>query len=103
MQAGKLRHRVQIQENSPTFDGTGRTDNWATVATRWASIRPRNVESQPADNNITHVVEMRYYSGLTSESRILYGARVLNIAAPVNYDERDEMTQILCTEKTQNG
>ena len=103
MQAGRLRHRVQIQSVAETPGPTGTTRVWSTDATRWASIKPRNVEAQPADGDTMHVITLRDYSGLTDKNRILFGSRVFNIASITDIEERGREIQILAVEKTQNA
>jgi len=78
MRAGKLRHRVQIQERVETKDAHGGiTESWSTVVTRYASIEPLSgrelFEAQKASSEATVRIKMRYYSGLTTKHRLVFG------------------------------
>ena len=103
MRAGKLRHRVQVQSDTVTIDAAGgHSHAFSTVATRWASIEPQGgrefIEAGRVDADVTHIVKMRHYSGLTPQHRLMYGSRVLNIANVVNMDERNRETVVMCRE-----
>lgn len=94
---GRLRHRVSVQVVSQVVDGAGgTTDTWTTASTVWAAIEPasaRDVErvfGAELHAPITHLVTMRYLSGLTHKHRLLFGSRVLQIRGMQNPDERNE-------------
>ena len=77
MRAGKLRHRVAIQEpveNKDVHGGITRT--WRTVDTVWASVEPLSgrelFEAQQINKRVTVRVGMRPYSGLTTKQRLLW-------------------------------
>jgi len=106
MRAGKLRHRVEIQELGETRrpDG-GVVEGWTTVATRWASVSPLSgrelFQAQVVDSDITHRVRMRHYTGLTTDHRLLHNStRVLNIGQILNLDERGIEDELMCKEPT---
>jgi len=103
MQAGKLRHRLILQRDDGTADASGEVvPSWTTVATLWASIEPiagREVfEASQAQSRATLRVRIRYYSGLTSKHRFLWGTRILNIDRVINLLGRDAEMEILCYE-----
>ena len=51
MQAGKLRHRVKLQELTEAADNTGQLiKNWNTIATVWADITPKGVTEFTKEN-----------------------------------------------------
>jgi SPP1 family predicted phage head-tail adaptor len=101
--AGKYRHRVAIQANTPTREASGaEVPSWATVVSWWVAIEPAGGrESLNADQVqaiATHTIRMRRYSGLAVEHRILKGDRAFAINSIVDTDER-RIEQILsCTE-----
>ena len=107
--AGQLRHRVEIQsltESRNAHGGVTRTA--ATVAKRWARIEPLQgrefFDAQAVDATITHRVTLRYYSGLTPSHTIKYhdaGAdtdRTLNIVSIQNTEELDAVQVCMCRE-----
>lgn len=95
--AGDLDQRLQIQANTPTKDAMGGlVDSWATAATVWGQVLPKDgsgreyLRGQQVNADVTHVIRMRYYSGLTVRHRILNegSTRTFNIVQVVNADER---------------
>jgi len=103
MHSGALRHSITIQRAIETQDNTGQiTQSWVTLVTVFASILPvGGIESKKYFRIIgeeTHNVIIRYYAGLTTKDRILYGARVLNILSIDNIDERNVQMNIKCKE-----
>jgi SPP1 family predicted phage head-tail adaptor len=110
MQAGPLRHRVQIQARSATRGTHGGTvETWTPQATRWAAVEPLQgrdlLAAAQIDPRLTHRVAMRYYAGLTPTRgetgghRIVWGERVFTIMQARNIQERDRMTEALCIEE----
>jgi len=91
VQAGKLRERVTIQRETVTRDSFGAEVNpWKDVATVWASVRARTIQSTgetfvaTADQvlaTISHTVRIRQRAGLSPKMRLLWGNRVLQIEA----------------------
>ncbi len=107
MDAGSLRHRIQIQQKTLTPDGMGNnTVNWTQFAQVWAAIWPRSagkltMESMEPQSKISHQIRIRWLSGLTSAMRIVYNNRVFHIiAAPIDFEERHIYIDLLCLEIT---
>ena len=102
IRAGQLRHSVAIQSATESRDSYDVDFAWATVATVRASISPLSgTESIVADQEqatATHKVVMRYWSGLTTSHRLLWGSRVLEIQSIVDVDERNRRIELLCKE-----
>lgn len=105
MQIGKLRHKVELQARTepPTRDGYGqRTSEWKTLKTVWASIEPATGKqlfvAQQIQAEISHVVTIRYYSGLTQNERVLFGTRIFDINFVRNVDERNVYQELFCKE-----
>jgi SPP1 family predicted phage head-tail adaptor len=108
MQSGKLRHRVQIQttiyRQDEFFDPLA--DPWQTIATVWAEVIPlQGIEAIRAKQIVataTHKVTIRYFEGITSQYRLLFNNRVLEVdGPPLNTDERGIYTVLLCREVEQ--
>lgn len=106
MQAGKLRHRVTIEERSTSAPGDGSYGSTWTAATNgtvYASIEPlqgRELwEARQVGAKVTHRVRMRYWPGLTSEHRLNFGGRILNLLQPpINVREKNVEFELLCRE-----
>lgn len=81
--AGKLRHRVVIQQPVETQDGiTGAMEvSWADVATVWASIEPLSarefIASQAEDSQISARITIRYRAGISAKMRLYHQAKGL--------------------------
>ena len=103
MQAGQLRQIVAIQQPTPTDDGTGqRKYAYATTEPKvWARVR--NVsQSKSMDGDVQaagierYEVRMRYRGGVTYDTRIKFGALILQVVGVNNVMERDHELQIDC-------
>lgn len=111
MRAGKLRHRLAIQAlvpGSPAQNSSGEPDEtWTTLATVWAAIEPLKgrefLAAQQVSSEVTGKITIRYYAGVTAKYRFLYGARIYDIVAPVNVDERNVEMQFYVREGPNNG
>lgn len=104
MQAGKLRHRLTIQEPTTALDQYGEAvKTWSTVATVWGSIEPLRMqeyfEAQQTQAKATHKIEVRYVQGISSTYRVMLGARIFEVTAVLNPQERNERLQMLAVEK----
>jgi head-tail adaptor len=92
MEAGKLRHLVQLQANTPTQNTLGEpSDSWATIANIYAAIRPMAGQA-------SHQITVRNYPGLSAENRIKFGTRIFDINSVNNVDERNREMILLCSE-----
>jgi SPP1 family predicted phage head-tail adaptor len=103
MHAGELRHRIEIQENTPAKNSLGEdVDTWTTVNKRWAKVEPltgRELQVQvQISADVTHRVTMRFYEGLTAKHRIRFNGRIFAINAVLNIEERDRETRVMCFE-----
>lgn len=77
MQAGKLIHRIQIQEPSDSRDAHGGiTRTWSTVATVWGRIEPLSgrelFEAQKVESQARVKISLRPYSALTTKHRLIW-------------------------------
>jgi len=105
MNAGQLRHRLNVQTKVETRDTRGGvTETWSTAVTRWGSIMPlsmkQQMEADQLDAKVSHRIVMRYFSGLTDQHRLLEGSsRVFHISSIKNVSERDKTSEILAMEQ----
>lgn len=111
MEAGKLRHRVELQRAAVTTDSHGDTvETWATLATVWADVQDMTVSQRtqlPVTLSDASVqVRMRGYPGisLTAKDRVRYddpwrGERLFDLLGPpVNFGGRNAEWRLYCTE-----
>ena len=104
MRVGTLRHKVVIQQNTPTRDSYGaEVDNWIDYATVWASIEPARGrefwESQQVNAEITGKITIRYLAGITPKMRVKHGDRIFHIISVINTEERNRELQLMVKEK----
>ncbi|HHA2913483.1 TPA: phage head closure protein [Stenotrophomonas maltophilia] len=83
--AGKLRHRVLIQQQVTTRDGDGVEQTaWVDVATVWASVEPLSarefIQSGQTQSAVTARITMRYRDGLSPSMRLAHRGEIFNIA-----------------------
>jgi SPP1 family predicted phage head-tail adaptor len=107
MNIGKLRQRIQIQQNnagSPDAYGE-KTASWTTIATVWASVEPlagrEYLQALQVKASSMHRVRMRWSQVFTLTPRhriLLRSTRVLEINSVNNVDERNRELEVMCTE-----
>ncbi len=105
MQAGKLRHRVEVQTNTPVPDTLGQpVASWAVTATVRAAINPlRGNElmiARQVTPQVTHEIVLRHRS-LTAAQRLVEagGTRAFEILSVANLNERNHELRVLCVEE----
>lgn len=114
MTPGRLRHRVLIQARATTSTGAPLQDrsgqeviSWINGPTVYADVKPSSgreqVNSEAVQSVISHVVTIRYRTGVTAKNRLLYGGRVLEILAVVDVDERHRWLELTCSEGQTQG
>jgi SPP1 family predicted phage head-tail adaptor len=101
----QMNRRVTIQAITQTTDGQGGfTESWDDVASVWASIDPMSdyekFQAQQLQTNTTHKLKMRYYPGLTTKHRLLFGDRIFNIKGITNPGEENRFLDLRCIETT---
>ncbi|MFQ5774190.1 MAG: phage head closure protein [Kiloniellaceae bacterium] len=104
---GRLRHRLTIQAENPAADAGGGqgADPWAdpiTVATVWGRVEPltggERLRAMQVQDRLSHRITIRHRPGITPRMRIVFGARVFNVRAVINPEERDRVLELLCEE-----
>jgi len=108
MNAGRMKHRVTIKQPVTSIDAHGsQKDTWTgdgtTVATVWAHIKPvrayEQMQAQRLGVEVSHIVTIRYRSGITEKMRLAWGNRTLNITGVRNLDEADKWLELFCMER----
>ena len=102
---GRYRHRVKIQQSTPSTDAAGLTiDVWSTLTNWYCSIDPASgVEQENAEqfeSSVSHILEGWAIRNFTVKSnmRVLYGARAFNIESALNVNEHNELLRLQCSE-----
>ena len=107
IEAGRLRHRLVLQDRNPSGDGGGGEagDPWAvpvTVATVWGSLEPlsgaERLRAMRLESRVTHRIAIRYRAGVSADMRVVFGPRTFNIRAVIDPGERRRMLELLCEE-----
>ncbi len=86
MRAGKLRHRIEVQEDRGVANEFNELEaGWKTIGRRWAQVTQlagddRLVRDQ-FKQSATHRVKIRFMAELTVRHRLKFGTRVLHILA----------------------
>ncbi len=107
MHAGRLRHTVEIQSPTLTQDTNGRYVNvYNTALEVKAAIEPLRVnerfmaaqEHASATHRITFH-KRRALDAMDGSWRVKYGERIFPLTGlPINLDEENRYTQLLCEE-----
>jgi SPP1 family predicted phage head-tail adaptor len=104
MRAGRLRHRITIQQPVITRDGTGESlETWGAFAVVWAAVEPlRGREmfaAQEMHSEITTRIRLRYLAGIDTTMRVLFEGRTfLIVHPPIDPEMRHVEMQLMCKE-----
>lgn len=109
MRAGRLRHRVTIQERTGDANAYNEpADTWTDVVTLSAGVEPISgrefFASQQVHGTVSHRITLRYYAGVTIKHRVKWTdpatsvARIFDINAVIDRDERHRSLELMCTE-----
>lgn len=84
IRAGRLRHRIALQQNTPTqADDGSRVDSWTTVATVWGELlesRGREyLAAQEAHSELDAKIRIRYRPDVRPEWRAQFDGRTFDI------------------------
>lgn len=106
MQAGKLRHVVELQRVAVALDSHGdEAKTWTTLATVRAQVWPLSgrefVAAQTAQAELTTRIDIRARAdlALTPKDRVKWGTRTFDIRHIVDVGARGREYQLLCTER----
>lgn len=102
MNIGRMDKRITIQENGEVETDFGIKRGWANKLTCWACVEPVSGKEQRealrVSNKIQYKVYIRFTKGITPEMRILYGDKIFEINSIIDFDERHETLNFICTE-----
>jgi SPP1 family predicted phage head-tail adaptor len=102
--AGKLRHRLTLEQAATEADGSGGfATSWAEVATLWGAIEAiGGREFGMADTikgEATHRITIRYRGGVGPAQRFTSEERVFEIRSVIDPDGRRRRLVCLCVER----
>lgn len=106
VKAGKLRHRIAIEETTETPDSSTNepVDDWKQIKSMWASIEPaQGAEGFSADQvqgTVSHVITVRSVAGISNKMRVRFNDRIFGILAVLNVEERGAEGRLACMEQT---
>lgn len=111
MRAGRLPHLIDIQSPAPETANSGAVspawDEQTPFVQCYAAIEPlRGREAIAADgmgSQATHRITTRYIQGVTTDMRIVFGARKFGIESVRNVDEADIMLEMIAVEGMVQG
>jgi SPP1 family predicted phage head-tail adaptor len=103
MQAGRLRHRITVQENTPTQNEIGEwVDAWTDYATVWASVEPARgsqyYQAKQLDSKVDGTIIMRYRDDIEPTMRVIHDGRTLKIVSLLTVKERKRELHIMYSE-----
>lgn len=101
MQAGRLKNRVIIQQQSATQDAIGQPVNtWTTYATVWADIRHRSgieeIKAGEVASTIRASIRVRYKAGVTAAMRVSHGSSIYHIKAVLRDEQNKDYMDLVC-------
>ena len=106
MDAGKLRHQVELQRSAVTADSHGdQSKVWTTLATVSASIEPLSgrefLQASQVMSDVTVRIKVRGRPDitLTPKDRVKFGARIFDIRHIVDWGGRNVEWHLMCTER----
>jgi len=99
-----MRERVTLQSPARAADGAGGADvSWTDVATIWAQVEEGAGGERLAGERLAAraalTLTLRYRVGITTEMRVLWSGRVLNIRAVRDADGRKRFLTLECEEE----
>ena len=108
MRAGKLRHRITIEERLETQEATGEPVwEWVPFADVWASIEPISgrefFAAQQVQSTVSTRIRIRHLEGVTQKMRVNYNGRYYAIEAVIRVMERDREIHLMCVERDADG
>lgn len=100
MAAGKLRHRVTIEQRAAGQDAAGQpATTWVPVATVWANVRHQNgleAIKAGADTSLVKAsIRIRHRSGLNAGMRVVFEGAAYDIKALLP-DGRRQYLDLVC-------
>ena len=108
MKIGRMAHRVTFMKRMEVTDELGQNkQELADVCTVWAEISPTKggefYEAQKLREELTWNIYVRYLPNITADMVIRHKERLFQIKSVIDYDFKQRMLKIQCTEYVENG
>lgn len=110
MQAGKLRHRLELQAKQSVQNPTtgSMVDEWVPVTTVWAAIEPLSarefIAAGATQASVTTRITIRYREGITAQMRAISRGKIYNIEGVLPDDKSGrEYLTLPCSEGVNDG
>lgn len=110
VKAGRLRHRVSIEEIVSTLDSDGATEEawivfaWPVPADITAISGRELIAAQTVQSKIATRIRIRYLPGLKASMRIVHRADIFNIEAVIpDPDSGNRFITVMCSEGINEG
>lgn len=106
-QIGAMRHLVVVENPTRASDGDGGYTETFTAASPspvWAELKPatpsalERIAGNTIEAPVTHIVTMRYHSGVTTRTRLTFGARRFFVRGIQTPSEVQEWLVLSCEE-----
>ena len=103
MQAGKLRHRITIQQATESQNSFGEvTRSWATYATVWASVEPLQgreyLDGRQLEADVDTRVRIRHRAAVTQRMRVTWSGHTYDVQSVIADATNKRMMQLMCRE-----
>lgn len=90
---GQYRQRVTFEEDQGTANAMGEiVPSWVATHTAWAKVIPKEAREfagfSQTEAEVDYAIKMRWQSGITTEHRITWDGKVLDIQGIQNPDQR---------------
>ena len=101
MNAGKLRERITIQQQSVIQGAYGEVKNlWSTLTSVWAKVEQLKGREYFTSNErhaeVNTRITIRYRSDILPKMRISYKNYIYDIKSIINIDEEDVFMELMC-------
>lgn len=101
---GDLRQRLVIERPVRSADGGGgAVETWEAVAEAWGAVIPltggERVEADAVTGRVTHEIWIRHRDDVSADMRLRLGARLFEVRAVIDVDERRRFLKCLCEER----
>ena len=100
---GKMRHRIDVYTVVRTPDAIGGYTRADTLlGTYWANVITISATElwkfEQIDKRVSHVIYMRFQSGIERGQKVVWGAKELYIVGVVNMENRNRYLEVTVTE-----
>lgn len=109
MQAGRMRHRVEIEKLVVLSDKItgGLVKTWQPLATVWAAVEPLRgrefFEAQALQSETTTRIRIRARKGVDAKCRVKHGDTIYNVISVINVRMIGDEMQLMCSSGVDDG